>query len=137
MPTPLKTVQITLPPGDVGPICSYPPYCSDQDLSVWRLATISLTECPIVPENGDRELIQTWILQIVRRELTVHLQQAERELRRPLEITVDEETAEVISRALHLRIAAQELKVSDVKKGKGLEQRLADLEKKIADLAKR
>jgi len=134
----VKTVYITLPPGDSGPICSYSPFCSpgDQDLAFWRQATITLVETQLVPKNEDRELINTWILQLVRRELTVALQQAERELHRPLEIAVSDGAAEVIRRARELRVAGLEPRVAAPKKGKELELRIADLEIRIANLTK-
>ena len=103
---PVKTVIITLAPGDPGPVCSYSPFCSpsDLDLAAWREATIELTETELrVPQNEERELIERWILQLVRRELTIALEKAEKELKQPLAIHVDDTAAEVISTALKIK----------------------------------
>jgi hypothetical protein len=104
-----KTVELTLPPGEVGPICSYSPYCSPDDsernLKVWRKAQIRMMEDNLegLSRDQEAELINTWILQLVRRELTVYLASAEKRLKRPLEIELGVPAAEVISVALELR----------------------------------
>ncbi|SPE62494.1 hypothetical protein SBV1_850023 [Verrucomicrobia bacterium] len=106
-----KTVELTFPPGEVGPICSYSPYCSPSDrkrnLGVWRKATITMEEedcLAKLPQNQELELINTWILQMVRRELTCDLEAAEKELGRPLEICIGACAAEIIQTALALRV---------------------------------
>ena len=104
-----KEVEVTLPPGDQGPICTYSPYCSPSDrsrnLALWRKAQIRMTEDDFENLSRDDEvkLINTWILQLVRRELTLDLEKAERKLKRPLEIDLGAHAAEVIQVALQLR----------------------------------
>lgn len=99
----VKTVSLQLPPGDPGPICPYPPRCSPTDISRWRQATFTMTETALdVPRNQDRELIEQWIKQLIQRELTVHLEVAEKEAG-PLVIQVDDAAAEVIRLALQHR----------------------------------
>jgi hypothetical protein len=53
--------------------------------------------------DDEVKLINTWILQLVRRELTLDLEKAERKLKRPLEIDLGAHAAEVIQVALQLR----------------------------------
>ena len=60
----------------------------------------------LVPQNDERELIQSWILQLVRRELTGALQEAEKTLQ-PLTIHVDDAAAEVISLALKIKAGGE------------------------------
>src|SRR3974377_395338 len=95
-----KTVEITLPPGDVGPICSYSPYCSpcDRGLGVWRKATLQMTaeKYEDVSRDDEVELSNTWILQLIRRELTIDLEQAEKKLGRHLEIDIEGHAADII-----------------------------------------
>jgi hypothetical protein len=103
-----KRVELTLPPGDPGPICSYSPYCSpsdgDRNLAAWRKQNISLSEnILIVTEDEEAELINTWILQLIRRELTLALVKAEKKLKRELKIDVGSQAAEIISLALKFR----------------------------------
>jgi hypothetical protein len=111
-----KVVKLTLAPADVGPICSYSPYCSpsdsDRDLAAWRIARLIMTEENLEDLSRDEEadLINTWVLQLVRRELTVDLQKAEQKLKRPLEIELEVPAAEIISRALELRAKRLKLK---------------------------
>jgi hypothetical protein len=104
-----KNVELTLPPGDVGPLCCYSPYCSPsqshQKLAAWRKAMIRVTEDNLedLSRNDEVALINTWILQLVRRELGFDLVKAEKRLRRPLEIDLGAHAAEVISVALEIR----------------------------------
>lgn len=105
---PLKRVLLTLPPGDPGPICSYSPLCSpsDQNLAAWREATLEMWQTELkVPPNDERDLIERWILQMVRRELAGVLAEAEKKVGHPLVIRVDATTAEVIGTALGIRAA--------------------------------
>ena len=104
-----KNVQLTLPPGDPGPVCSYSPYCSpsdrDRNLALWRQARIHMTEENMedVTRDDESALINTWILQLVRRELTLDLARAEKKLCRRLEFNVGARAAEIISTALKFR----------------------------------
>src|SRR5262245_22576009 len=96
-----KVVELTLAPAEVGPICSYSPYCSpsdwDRNLAAWRIAEISMTEENLEDLSCDDEadLINTWVLQLIRRELTVDLQKAEEQLKRPLQIQLAVPAAEI------------------------------------------
>jgi len=120
----VKIVNLILPPGDAGPICSYSPYCSPRDgsrpMSEWRQATITMEEAPLtgVPPNPERQWVQTWLLQLVRRELTTALEEAEQDpdYNYPLVIHVDDRAADLITRALELKGLA--LKKGSRRRGK-------------------
>jgi hypothetical protein len=107
-----KNVELTLPPGDVGPLCTYSPNCSpsDRNLGVWRKAHIRMREDNLedLTRDEETELINTWILQLLRRELTLNLAAAEAKLRRPLEIRIGARAAEVVRTALALRVPPPE-----------------------------
>ncbi len=119
-----KTVDIILAPGDSGPICSYSPYCSPSDsnctafeassapkqvtsrlISRWRHATITMVENPLhkVPPNEERKWVETWLLQLVRCELTHFLTEAESRAKQQLAISISDPMADLIAEALKLR----------------------------------
>jgi hypothetical protein len=104
-----KNVELALPPGDEGPVCTYPPDCSpsdsSRDLGVWRKAQFRMTERNIEgpTQDEERQLINTWILQLLRRELAHDLDAAEHKLKRRLEVDVGVLAAEVIQAALARR----------------------------------
>ncbi len=120
----VKIVNLILPPGDAGPICSYSPYCSPSDASrpiwKWRQATITMEETQLtgVPPNPERQWVQTWLLQLVRRELTTALEEAQKDLNYnyPLVIHVDDRAADLITKALELKGLA--LKSGSTRRGK-------------------
>ncbi len=99
------TKTLTLAPGDPGPTCSYSPYCSPKNLTVWREATYTMTETR-VPPNHEVLSVRKWILQLVQRELTRSLGQAERALGYRLDLKINDQAAQLINKALKLRAGA-------------------------------
>ncbi len=105
------TKTITLAPGDVGPTCSYSPYCSPRNLTAWRAATYTMTEVDLtIPPNTEIDLVRKWIEQLIQRELTSALPAAEKRLRRTLELKIDQGTAELLNTALKLRVQQRKRK---------------------------
>ncbi len=105
--TEVKTVQLALPPGDRGPVCSYSPVCSPPSAytALWHEQTITVSESPmdVSTANLERAAMERWVLQLVHRELAGVLEEAEKQLRLVLQITLDDVAAGVIRRALEIR----------------------------------
>ena len=107
-----KTVILTLPPADRGPICSYSPICSpsSRNLALWREATITMTEQALdVPPEEERALMGKWIVQLVHRELGGYLDQAQQQENATLGIDLDSVAAGIIRTALDLRVTSEGL----------------------------
>jgi len=109
-----KSVDLMLPPGEMGPLCPYPKTCtpttttrkSTLDLSLWRKTPFSMgpgTEYLNPSPDEEMQFINAWILQLLRRELGMYLEAAEAENKGPLEIKIDALAAGVIARALAIR----------------------------------
>lgn len=61
-----------------------------------------------VPRNVEREWVESWLLQLVRCELTHFLAKAEETEKKKLSIHIDAPMADLIAEALRLRGAVRE-----------------------------